>query len=165
VLDARDPALGADCLVAERLVVSDGGDGVVERLAVGVSVDHHAFPRRAAQKLIDRHVQGLPGDVPERRIHRPDRGHRHRTTAPVRALVEVLPGVLDPARVAADEEGDDVLAEVRGDGQLAPVEGCVAKPGEPLVGLDLQRHEIAPRAAHDDPGVGDLHGTAPPVGE
>ena len=50
----------------------------------------------------------------------------------------------------------DVLAQVRGDGQLAAVERGVADAGHALVGDDLQRHEVAARAGHDDPGVGDL---------
>jgi len=45
-------------------------------------------------------------------------------------------------------------------GQLAAVQGGVADAGQALVGLDLQRDEVAAGAADDDLGVGDLHGVS-----
>jgi hypothetical protein len=50
-----------------------------------------------------------------------------------------------------------MVDEVAGYSQFAAVERGVAKAGEALVGLDLQRHEVAPRAADDDARGGDLH--------
>ena len=78
---------------------------------------------------------------------------------PVGALVEVLPGVLDPPRVAADQQGDDVLGEVARHRELAAVEGRVAEAVDAVFGDQLQRDEIAGRAADDDPAVDDAHYT------
>ena len=46
---------------------------------------------------------------------------------PVHAFVEVMPGVLDAARVPADEQRDDMLGKIGGNGQLAAVEGRIAE--------------------------------------
>ena len=59
---------------------------------------------------------------------------------------------------AADERRDDVLDEVRGDREFAPVEGRVAHAMDALVGLDLEGDEVSPGTADDDAAGGDLHG-------
>src|SRR5262245_43520116 len=69
------------------------------------------------------------------------------------ALVEVLPGVLDAARVAADQQRDDVLLQVARDRQLATVQRRVADPVQPVLGDELQRDEVAARRADDDAGL------------
>ena len=56
---------------------------------------------------------GTPSDLPlmsQRAMSTArDRGHGHGTAPPVRALVQVLPGILDTTRVASDEQRHDVL--------------------------------------------------------
>src|SRR5690606_23296386 len=76
--------------------------------------------------------------------------------APVRAAIEELPGVLDPAGVAADQVRHHVVLQVRGHGQFAAVEGGVAEAVHARARGDLQGDEVAPRAGDDDPGVDDL---------
>src|ERR1019366_2886455 len=95
------------------------------------------------------------------RVDGRDRGHGTRAAAPVAALVEELPGVLDAGRVPAEKQRADVVGEVAGHGELAPVEGGIADPGDALVRGELQGHEVAPRARDDDLGVDDLHTVTP----
>ncbi len=59
--------------------------------------------------------------------------------APVGALVEELPHILDAVRVASDQAGHDMVLQIARDAQLAAVEGRVAKAVHALVRLDLQR--------------------------
>ena len=130
-------------------------------LAVGVAVDHHVVARLAAQQLVHRHAQRLALDVPQRRVDRRDRRHRHRPAAPVRALVKVVPDVLDAPRVAPDQQRDHVVGQVARDGQLAPVQRRVAEPVHAALGLDLQRDEVPPRRADDHLRRHDLHWFTP----
>ena len=106
-------------------------------------VGEQAGARGAAEQLVERQPGDLALDVPERHVDRGDRRHRHRPAAPVGAAVEVLPGVLDAVRVAVDQQRHDVLAQVGGDRQLAPVEGRVAEPGDAVIGRQLERDEVA----------------------
>jgi hypothetical protein len=103
LLHAGNAALRADSLVAALDETCRGFHGVIDRLAVRVAIDEHLFARCAAEQLIDRCVQRLAFDVPERGVHGGNCGHRDRTAPPIRALVEKLPDVFDPARVAALE--------------------------------------------------------------
>src|SRR5262249_11528739 len=96
--------------------------------------------------------------VPKRCIDGRDRGHCHRTAAPVRALVEILPRVFDFAGVAADEKRNDMISKIAGDGELAAIQCGVTKTVETGFGGELKCNEIASRRADDDYGVGDLHG-------
>src|SRR5206468_11561022 len=73
------------------------------------------------------------------------------------ALIEVLPRVLDSARVSPDEQRDDVLLEVARHRQLAAVQRRVAEAVEPVLGRQLERDEVAARAADDHLAVDDLH--------
>ena len=83
--------------------------------------------------------------------------HRHRPAPPVGALVEVLPGVLDAPRVAADEQRHDVIGQVAGDRELAAVQRRVAETVDAVLGHELQRDEVAAGTADDDLGVDDFH--------
>src|SRR5215218_1643013 len=85
----------------------------------------------------------LAFDVPQRDVDRRDRGHRHRSAPPIGAPVEVLPGVLDSARIAADEQWADVIPQVGGDGELTAVEGRVAEPDHAVLSLDYQGDVVA----------------------
>jgi hypothetical protein len=125
-----------------------------------MAVDGDPVPGAAAEQLVDRQSGELALDVPQGGVDRGDRAHRHRPAPPVGAPVEVLPGVLDPGRVAAQQHRDDVVGQVGGDGQLPAVEGGVADPGDPLVRHDLEGDEVAPGAGDDHFRVRDLHGAA-----
>ncbi len=157
MLHARDAALCTNGLVSERLMVGDRRDGVVQRLPVRVRVNEHPVARGATEQLIHRHVHGLAGNVPQRGVDGGNRRHGHRASPPVRALVEVLPGVFDPAGVAANQQRHEVIGKVAGDGQLASVQRRIAQAVNAVFGHQLQRHEVAAGATDDHLGVDDAH--------
>jgi hypothetical protein len=157
VIQPRDAALRADRGVSEIGLPGDGMDGVVERLAVRVRVDHDAIPRRPAEQLVDRHVERLAANIPERHVHGGNRRHRHRAAAPVGALVEVLPCVLDAPRVAADEQRHDMLAQIAGDRELPSIQRPVAQTVDAVLGHQLERDEVASRTRDDDLTVDYAH--------
>src|SRR6185295_10428446 len=72
-------------------------------------------------------------------------------------LVQVLPHILDAARIASDDQRNDVVRQVACDGELASVQRRVAEAGHAVLGDELERDEIPSRAADDDPGVDDSH--------
>ena len=53
--------------------------------------------------------------------------------------------------------GQHVIGQVAGHGQLAPVERGVAEAVDAVLGLELQRDEVASRATRDDLAAGDSH--------
>ena len=122
-----------------------------------MAIDHHPVAALAPQQLVERHARQLGLDIPQRHVDRRDRAHRHRAAPPIGAAIEILPDVLGIARVHAKQAGDDVVFQIGHNRLLAPVQRRIADAVNPLVGLDLQRHEIAPRAGDDDAGGGDLH--------
>ena len=154
--DPLDAHLHADRAVSEVQETGHLVEHLGHGLAVGVPVDGDAVAAPAAQQLVHGQAGHLALDVPEGRVDGRDRGHGDRAAAPVAALVEELPGVLDAGRVPAEEQRADVVGEVAGHGELAPVEGGIADPGDALVRGELQGHEVAPRARDDDLGVDDL---------
>jgi len=144
-------------LVAELQVALDLGEAFLGVAAVRVAVDQHAVAAAAAQELVERHAGGLGLEVPKCRVDRRDRRHGDGPAPPISALRKVLPDVLAAARVAPDEAGNDVVAEIGGDRKLAPVERGIAEPVKPLLGHDLERDEVAPGTADDDARFPDLH--------
>ena len=74
--------------------------------------------------------------------------------------VQELPGVLDPVRVLADQQLRDVLLQVRGDGQLAAVQGGVTDAGHAVLRGDPQGHEVPGGAGHEDFSGNDFHGSS-----
>ena len=125
----------------------------VDGLAVRVAIHHHALAARAAEELVSGQSGDLSLDVPQGHVHRRDRRHRHRSAAPVRTPVQVLPGVLDALGIAAEQAGHDVVLEVTCDRELPAVERRIADAGDALVGGHLQRDEIAARAGDDHLGI------------
>ena len=157
LVQAGHAALRADRAVAHVGVAQHLVDGVLDVRAVGVAVDHHAGTALAAQQLVQRQAGGLGLQVPQRGVDGGDGGHGDRAATPVGTLVQVLPDILDLVRVAADQAGDDVFGQIGRHRQLAAVQGGVADAGQALVGLDLQRHEIAAGRANDHACVRNFH--------
>ncbi|VEH36065.1 Uncharacterised protein [Cellulomonas fimi] len=152
LVDAGHRGLHADRAEPELLVVADRVEQLGQVPAARVPVRHDPGPARAAQQLVERHA-GVPRlDVPQRDVDGRDRRHRHGTAPPVRRPVEELPRVLDAVRVATDQQRDDVVAQVRHDGELTPVERGVAETDDAVLGRDAQRDEVAVRAADEHLG-------------
>src|SRR5439155_25569609 len=167
---ARDAELDAHRLVAALDVPVHPVDHLFRVAAVRVAVDEDAVARAPAEQLVHGHAGRLALEVPERGVDGRDRGHPDGPAAPVRALVQVLPRVLDPRRVASDEQRADVILEVRRDRELAPVERRVAEAREALVCRELQRDEVPAGRADDHAGPGDRHASSstrssPRIGE
>ena len=120
-------------------------EGVIDVLAVGVGIRQHTLAALAAQQVVHRRIESLPLDVPQRKVHGPDRRHRYRSPPPIRSAIEILPDVFGLKRVAADDAGNHVVAEIAGDRQLASVQRAVSQPIDALAGLNLQGHKVASR--------------------
>ena len=103
----------------------------------------HAVPGRTAQQLVHRETGQLALDVPQGDVDGGDGGHGHRATTPVRALVQVLPGVLDAAGVPADQQRADMITKVGRHRQLAAVQGGVTDSDQAVLGLDDQGDVVA----------------------
>jgi hypothetical protein len=54
-----------------------------------------------------------------------------------------------------------MVAQIGHDGQFAAIDGGIADAGQALVGVNLDRHEIAARRGHDDLDVCDFHASFP----
>ena len=156
-LQSWHSGLHSNGVIPEADILGNRGERLVDVFAVGVPVDENGLARRAPEQLIHRHTQRLALNIPERGVDGADRRHRHRPAPPISARIEVLPRVFDAARVAADEQRDDVVAQIARDCQLAAVERRIAQAVDAVLGHDLQRHEVPARAADDDFRVDDLH--------
>ena len=153
----RDADLHANRLVAHLAIGGDLLEHLGDGLGAGVPVDHDAIAGPAAQQLVDGHPGRFALEVPQRGVDRRDRGHRDGPAPPVGALVQVLPGVLDAVPVAADQQRADVIDQIAGNRQLAAVKRRVPHAGQSVVGRELERDEVAARAADDHLGVDDPH--------
>src|SRR4030095_16918345 len=107
-----DSALRADRAITKVKIVLNGSDGFVYVGAVGVTVNHHRIPRRPSEELIDRNIENFSAYVPESSVNRADCRHRHRPATPIGTLVKVLPCVFDSARVAPDQERDQMVIQI-----------------------------------------------------
>ena len=127
-----------------------GGFELADLLDVGrrafvhlrAGVGRHAQAIRT-DELMDRHVGGLAGDVPQRDVHRPDRAHRGGAAALPHGLIEPLAR----ERVLAHEDRLEILDEPRPVvrcGMIGRAEKGVAV--DALIGLDGQEPELAPAA-------------------
>ena len=148
--EPRDRRLHPDGPKPQIQMILDRGEQRREIRARGVPVRQGARPGGPAEQLVDRLPGHLAQDVPQRDIDGGDRGHRDRPPAPVRAPVEVLPGVLDGIRVAADQQRRDVLFEVGHDRQLTTVQRGVPETGDAVGRGDPQGDEVPSGAGHED---------------
>src|SRR6266850_8530676 len=101
--------LRANRFVSKFEVVGDRLNGLLEVPTAGMSVNENAAAGSASQQLIDGHVQSLALDVPERGVDGGNRTHGDRAAAPIRALIKVLPQILNPPCIAPDQEWNDVV--------------------------------------------------------
>lgn len=154
---ARDAGLDADRRVPLGQPGAYGVEEFGDVAAVRVPVGGDPVAAGPAEQLVEGEPGGLGLDVPQGDVDGGHRGHRDGAAPPVRAPVQVLPGVLDPVRVQPGQQRGDMVGEVAGDGEFAPVEGGVAEAGQPLVGRHLQRDEVPSGTGDDDLGVGDPH--------
>ena len=157
LVESRHAGLHADRLVAHLDVAPDGFDRFAVIAAVGVTVDHHPVTASAAEQLIDRHAGALALDVPQRHVDCGNCRHRHRPAAPVSAAIQVLPDILDGARIAPDQARNHVLVEVGFHGQLAAVERGVAHAVDAVARHDLERDEVAAGTGEDGIRALDFH--------
>ena len=109
---AGNAALRAHRRIAGRDLGADGGDGVFDGGAAGVGIGHQMPARRAAQQLIERHAGGLGLDVPQRHVDGGNRRHGHRSASPIGPAIEILPDLLDPARISAQQAGNDMIVQI-----------------------------------------------------
>ena len=165
--DAVDPGqprhagLDPDGLEPVVQEVVDRGEERLGGRAGCVSVRERPTPAPAAQQLVHRQAGDLALDVPQRHVHGRDGGHRDRSAAPVRPAVQVLPGVFDVVRLAADQQRRDVVSQVGGDGKLAAVERGVSQTDDAVAGRELQGDEVATGARDDDVDLLDPHRGSP----
>ena len=82
------------------------GDTEISHFLGGVAehgfVASHLVPAFSAEKLVDRHAQGLTLDVPEGDVDGGECAHDHGTTE-IHAAVQIVPVVFDSEGVLADE--------------------------------------------------------------
>ena len=106
---ARDGCLGTDREIPLVHMPLEVCTQLVQCRPAGVAVNQNPVAGSTPEQLVHRKPSDLSLDVPQRDIDRRDCGHRDRSAPPIGAPVEVLPGVLDPARIAADEQWADVI--------------------------------------------------------
>jgi hypothetical protein len=156
--ESRDTGLHPDRSVSTFEVLPDGVEQLGKVGAGGVSVGEASLPASTAEELVQRQVGGLRLDVPQGGVDRGDGGHGHRSAAPVRPAVEVLPGVLDPVGVPSDQQRHQMVAQVGRHGELAPVQRGIAQSDEAVVGGQPERDEVPSGAGDEDLGRRDVHG-------
>ncbi len=138
-------------------VLPDLIDGLADVATVRMPVHHHTHAALAAEQVVHRRVKRFALDVPQRHIDGGDGTHRHRTTTPVRAAIQVLPDVFRSRWIATDEARNDVIRKIAGDREFAPVQRCVAESIDAFVRVDLERDKVSSRRADQDFGVFNLH--------
>src|ERR1700677_1224989 len=154
---ARDAALCTYGEIALLHVAADRIKGFLDVAAIGVRIDQHTFTALSSEQVVNRSVERLALDVPQGYVYCSDGAHRHGSSPPVRAAIEILPYVFDVEWVASDQAWKHMLAEITGDGEFAAIECSVAQTVYACVGFDLQCDEVAVRRADDQTCSGDLH--------
>jgi hypothetical protein len=139
---------------------------LVQRLIDGAHVaksemriDADLVAHLAAQKTPDRQALILAEDVPQRQLDAGDRAHADGAQTPEGMLAQDADGLLDVARIGADQQRLEILD--RADHGLGlPFERRLAPAIEARhVGLDLDENPVAHLRVHDaGPDGGDLQG-------
>ncbi len=124
-----------------------------------MGIDRDSIARPAPQQPPDRHAEVLAEDVPQRHLDPGDRRGADHPHAPEALLVHHAIGLLDVARIAADQERRQVLHGADDRARL-PLERRLAPAVEPwLVRLDLDEHPVAHLGVdHGRLDSGDFHG-------
>src|SRR5260370_9523802 len=106
---AGNTALRADRIISDADVIGNSFGRLLDVLSTRVTIDKNTVAGSAPQQLVDRRIQSLAFDIPKCRVNGGNRAHRDGATAPVRALVKVLPDVFDPARLPSDHKSNDIV--------------------------------------------------------
>ncbi len=125
-------------------------DRAVGRIPVHrARVAGNRIPERAAEQLVDRRAERLALDVPERDVdcgQDRDADRARAVDAKDRPVVDLVPEVLDPVRVLADERVRERVVRERGDGaevERGASERAGPVAGNALVGRDLDERGLA----------------------
>src|ERR1019366_3995500 len=107
--EARNAALRADRAIPHLFVFADFLHGLVDIAPIGVPIHQYPGSALASEQVVRGRVERFAFEIPQSHVDRTDRGHGYRTTAPIRAAIEVLPNVLGLKRVAPNEAGDHMI--------------------------------------------------------
>ena len=160
ILDAGHPGLGADRLVTHVDIVANRFHRFCNVAAIGMAINHHPIAAAPAEQLVQRHAGHLGLDIPQGNIDRGHCAHRHRPAAPIGTAIKVLPDILDPARIHADQARDHVVFQIGHHRKLAPVQRRIADTIDALIRDDLESDEISPRTGYNHLGRYDFHDVA-----
>jgi hypothetical protein len=114
----------------------------------GARVDGNGVVDGAAEEVVHGRAEHFPLDVPEGDVDRREDRDSHSMPAVHahdRPVVEVVPQVLDPARILADEDGSERPVDEcrdRAEIERRTSEGTGADPRDPLVGRDLDERGL-----------------------
>jgi hypothetical protein len=138
-----------------------------ERPAIGV--EPHALARFPAEQLVNRELQRLPLDVPERHLDGADAREHDRPASlrPEAVVVHVAPDRLDPEGVLAPHDVlEEVLDHAGRRGLAHPIgDRGLAEPGDTVVGAQLHHNGVPPIDARNiDAGRGEFHRRIPGTG-
>jgi hypothetical protein len=123
-----------------------------------VAVQHQAVVEAAAEQLVDRQPERLAANIPQRNVDAADQRRNEAVRAQgVEARVQLVPEVLDPRRVLADEQRTESARRGGDQGAVGPARDLAESPN-PRVGVDVQKD---PRVARPSQvrgrNIGDLH--------
>jgi hypothetical protein len=98
----------------------------------------------AAEQRVQRYAEALGFNIPKRHVDGGKAGHQGRTVAPARCdVVDAIPVRLRPGGIEAHIFGLQP-AEHRLGYIGAAFQGRFAEPGDPRVGVHLDKHQVAP---------------------
>ena len=130
----------------------------------GTDVAAHPFPHPAAEQLEHRQPRRLAGDVPQGLVDAAHGAAVDHPAAPPELAEAKLPDALDLGRIHTQQARPELAFHVRLDRQLVVLGGRLAHPLQAGIGVDLDEHPVAVRAAsgtrhghHRAAHVGNLH--------
>src|SRR5260370_27295637 len=123
-------------------------------------VHEHTFAAFPSKQVIKRRIESFTLDVPQRNVNSRNSRHGHRTPAPVRSAVQILPDVLYMKWVPPDETGKHVFLKVRCDGQLAAIECGISQTVDALICFYLESDKVAVWRTDDESRFRNLHRTS-----
>ena len=139
-------ALGGDFLGAL--------DDIGRPVAADPAIDLHLVAQRSAQEGMDRLVQNLALDVPQRLVDPGQRAHVNGAAPVEAAAIQHRPMVLDGRRIFADQIIGQ-LGDAGSHGFGAALHHRLAPAGDAFIGLDLQKQPA--RRHHIGGELDDFH--------